>query len=198
MDRMLEDVRRPRPACGPWFRARRTPMEGLRECLVFEITGAQTPFHSFERTCSRKFARCSVGIDRRSSNRRGCSWIPMENEGDGGMNSGYSFRATTESGFTTPQVRPTAGSHWLGRCHGHGCDNLHNRHPDEIPGYLQPHLQDLDRQVRLKPRRRGIPMPAPPRNPLKNVVEPVSESPGPDWSSARLGREPCGGWARVS
>ncbi|MFO1458628.1 MAG: sigma-70 family RNA polymerase sigma factor [Verrucomicrobiota bacterium] len=145
MDRMLEDVYAAqaagmRPvAPSPADLDGRSP-ENVR---VFEITGAQDTISQLRKNLLAE-VRQTLGGDRSEIFQQALgSWIPMENEGDGGMNSGWAFlpgdhriRVYNTSGEADGRV-------WLGWGAVTATGAITSTIGiDEIPGYLQPHLQD--------------------------------------------------------
>ncbi|MBL9173943.1 MAG: sigma-70 family RNA polymerase sigma factor [Verrucomicrobiales bacterium] len=147
MDRMLEGVRAAEAAGMKPVAPSSADLDGRapEDVRVFEVSGDAEVISKLRKDMLAE-VRQALGTDRSEIFQQALgSWIPMENEGEGGVNSGWAFL----QGDHRIQVYNTSGEAdgriiWLrwGATTSTGSRFTSTIGIDEIPGYLQPHLQD--------------------------------------------------------
>lgn len=111
---------------------------------VFEITGAQETISQLRKNLLAE-VRQTLGGDRSEIFQQALgAWIPMENEGEGGMNGQWAFFQGDHRIRVYNTSGESEGRIWLGwgATTASGAGFYLTIGIDEIPGYLQPHLQD--------------------------------------------------------
>lgn len=145
MDRMLDGVYAAEAAGMRPVAPSSADLDGRapEDVRVFEVAGDQEAISLLRKNMLAE-VRQTLGTDRSEIFQQALgSWIPMENEGEGGMNSGWAFipgehriRVYNTSGAADGRV-------WLGWGATTATGALTSTIGiDEIPAYLQPHLQD--------------------------------------------------------
>lgn len=145
MDRMLEGVYAAEGAGMRPVAPSSADLDGKapEDVRVFEVAGDQEAISLLRKNMLAE-VRQTMGTDRSEIFQQALgSWIPMENEGEGGMNSGWAFIPGEHRIRVYNTSGEAGGRVWLGWGAITDTGALTSTIGiDEIPVYLQPHLQD--------------------------------------------------------